>query len=352
MFKKSKHSVADKIQKRKTQDKPPKNKLGSFFLALSIATSAALAMLLYLGATGIYKVDLFDNNDTRESNYSTSTNQPSSTSPYKSLMEPDENLSLDGKIDLLENPPEVADVPDDIILDASTASTLATHRPVSAMPDGKKPILIIIMDDITTKKQLSQIKETGLKITPSILTPTHMAPYSNLLASSLKHYMIHLPLESGTPRYNNIRGIITTNDSNQEILARVDKVRELFPHGRYINNHIGSVFTSSYPSMKTLYSLLRKKGFVFIDSQTSPKSKVKQIAKEFGDTYISRDVFLDNKATKSSITKQLKQAIRIAKRKGHAIAICHPYAITMNTLKTSKDLLREIELVYVDQYYK
>ena len=46
---------------------------------------------------------------------------------------------------------------------------------------------------------------------------------------------------------------------------------------------------------------------------------------------------------------QLKKAIKAAKKNGMAIAIGHPYGITFKTLKESKHLLKDLELVYVHQ---
>ena len=63
----------------------------------------------------------------------------------------------------------------------------------------------------------------------------------------------------------------------------------------------------------------------------------------------SRNIFLDNKKDKKYIQKQLKKAIKIAKKNGMAIAIGHPYGITFKTLKESKHLLEGLELVYVNK---
>ncbi len=64
---------------------------------------------------------------------------------------------------------------------------------------------------------------------------------------------------------------------------------------------------------------------------------------------LSRNIFLDNNKNKKYIQKQLKKAIKNAKKNGSAIAIGHPYNITFQTLKDSKHLLKDIELVYINQ---
>ena len=54
---------------------------------------------------------------------------------------------------------------------------------------------------------------------------------------------------------------------------------------------------------------------------------------------------------KAYVREQIKKAIAIAKRKGYAIAICHPHKNTLQVLYESKNLLRDVDLVQVDKIY-
>jgi polysaccharide deacetylase 2 family uncharacterized protein YibQ len=97
---------------------------------------------------------------------------------------------------------------------------------------------------------------------------------------------------------------------------------------------------------------MKENGFVFIDSKTINTSKVEAIAFSFGDAYVSRDIFIDNKHNVPYIHQQLKKAVEIAKAKGFAVVIGHPHASTMKALSTSGDILSDVELVYIDGIYK
>lgn len=110
-------------------------------------------------------------------------------------------------------------------------------------------------------------------------------------------------------------------------------------------------FTDNTKAMTTLYRALRKEGFVFIDSRTIGSSKVGKIAHAFGDAYVARDIFIDNKHEVGYIHKQLEKAVKIAKNKGYAVAIGHPHKITMRALKSADDILKDVELVYIDDIY-
>ena len=216
----------------------------------------------------------------------------------------------------------------------------------------KKPRLAIIIDDVSNKSQMRAIKETGLALTPAIFPPSELSMMSHHLARGMKHTMIHLPMESGNAQLNTQYKTLLTHFSSTQIRERVKELRKLFPHVRYVNNHTGSVFTSQPKSMKKLYKALKEEGFIFIDSRTIGNSKVRQIARSFGDAYVSRDIFIDNVHTVPYIHKQLKKAVQIAKKKGYAIAIGHPHKATMKALKSANNIFKNVELVYIDSIYK
>ena len=216
----------------------------------------------------------------------------------------------------------------------------------------KKPKLAIVIDDVSKPSQLAAIKATNVKMTPSIFPPSELSMTSHRLAKGLKHYMIHLPMESGNKQFNTQYKTLLTSFSNRQIQSRVHELRQLFPSARYINNHTGSVYTNSYEAMRKLYSALRKEGFVFVDSRTIGSSKVREIAHKFGDAYVSRDIFIDNIHKVSYIHNQLAKAVKIAKKKGYAIAIGHPHKVTMQALASANEILKDVELVYIDSIYK
>jgi polysaccharide deacetylase 2 family uncharacterized protein YibQ len=208
---------------------------------------------------------------------------------------------------------------------------------------------VIIIDDVHTREQISAIRNLNMKITPSIFPPYKLSPDSHRLAQGLKHYMIHLPMESGNSQFNKQYKTLKVSFSNKKIENRIKELRLLFPQAKYINNHTGSVFTSDYAAMHLAYRVMKENGFIFVDSRTINTSKVKAIAQGYGDVYLSREIFIDNEHSVPYIHQQLKKAVEIAKRKGFVIAIGHPHASTMKALATAGDILDDVELVYIDE---
>jgi len=212
-----------------------------------------------------------------------------------------------------------------------------------------KPKLVIIIDDVSTQKQKESILNIGYPITMAFLPPTSKNKNSAQIAKDVPFHMIHFPLQASNAFKGPEIGTLTINDSYEQIEARVKQLREWYPNAKYTNNHTGSIFTENDEAMSKLYKALAKYNFIFVDSRTSPKSVAKKYSVKHNMPYIVRNTFLDNTKDFNSIQNQLKDAIRIAKKQGYAIAIGHPYDITFKVLKESKHLLKEVEPVLLNK---
>jgi polysaccharide deacetylase 2 family uncharacterized protein YibQ len=182
----------------------------------------------------------------------------------------------------------------------------------------------------------------------AFLPPNERQPYSATITKDLKQYMIHLPLEASTRKYEE-KITLYVDDSLEKIDTFITKLKKLYPKAKYLNNHTGSKFTSSKKAMYKLLKILKKHDLIFVDSRTSPNSVTKQLVKNYDLPYIARDIFSDNKPNKTYIKNQLLKAISIAKKTGKAVAIGHARDLTLEVLRESKNILQEVELVYIDQ---
>ncbi len=234
---------------------------------------------------------------------------------------------------------------------ASAGGEVSAAKPaVKKEVELARPKLAIIIDDVAFAAQLKEIKSLPWKITPSIFPPTPRHPDTPKFAKNLSHYMIHLPMEAMS--YNRAeKETLTVESSESQIDLRLRKLRRWFPGAKFINNHTGSRFTADAESMAKFYPLAKRYGFTFIDSRTTPKTVVPEIAKLNEDPYVGRDIFLDNKPDVGYIRNQLKKAVRIAKAHGYAIAIGHPHRTTLKALAESGDILRGVDVVYMDELY-
>ena len=90
--------------------------------------------------------------------------------------------------------------------------------------------------------------------------------------------------------------------------------------------------------MGWLMDYLDIKKVFYIDSVTIGNSVAAMAAKVRNVPYMRRDIFLDNSVNADDIDAQL---IRVAKRKGSAIAIGHPHPETIRVLATNLSRLHE-----------
>jgi len=211
-----------------------------------------------------------------------------------------------------------------------------------------KPKLAIIIDDVGTSSQVRAIKSLHLPLNMSFLPPSRARPNSSKLAAKEKFYMVHLPMEAlnwSAEEPNTLH----IHDSQKKILDRIAEIKKLFPKVHYLNNHTGSKFTENETAMNRLIYALNKNSIHFIDSRTTAKTKAPKVLKNFGLQYMARDVFLDHHMDKAYVLKQIKQAIRVAKKHGTAVAIGHPHKNTLRALYESKKLLQDVELVLVNR---
>ncbi len=211
-----------------------------------------------------------------------------------------------------------------------------------------KPKLAIIIDDVSFPSQVRLIKKIPYKVNPSFfpLTPRH--PQTKDLSKKFSFAMVHLPMEA--LHYARAeKDTLLVSDSKSILKKKIENIKKDFPGIKYYNNHTGSKFTSSERAMERFIDLMQKEGLVFIDSRTTAATKAPEIYKKRGIKLLSRDVFLDNSTKPSDIITQLKKAVKIAKKHGYAIAICHPHTNTLKTLIKAKPYLRGVETVYINE---
>jgi len=161
------------------------------------------------------------------------------------------------------------------------------------------------------------------------------APFTEKLAALAHHnnkeVMLHLPMQS-----------ISNRDSENDAIRldmNMDQIGEVLwnglaevPFAMGINNHQGSLITQHPGHMQWLMQWLRGTGLYFVDSLTSEQSVARQLAQANGIPSLQRDIFLDHDRSPKAIEQQFDKLLLLAKQKGVAIAIGHPYPATIKML--------------------
>ncbi len=200
------------------------------------------------------------------------------------------------------------------------------------------PKIAFIIDDIGFKKDASrELKKLNIPITGSILPNT---PFAKEEAIKLNSYgleeMIHLPMQ---PKDSGIKlprkVFVTINSTNREIKKLIKEAKKIVPFSKGMNNHMGSLVTARRGVIERVLKIVKKEGLFFVDSRTTYETVAYDVAKELKIKTTYRDVFLDDIQTYSHSMDQIQKLIEIAKSKGKAIAIGHPFETTFKAIRDS-----------------
>jgi polysaccharide deacetylase 2 family uncharacterized protein YibQ len=215
-----------------------------------------------------------------------------------------------------------------------TSSGLAPHPAVSRQTGARGQLAIIIDDMGTSVQEARSLANIGVPVTFSIIPGLHgYREVAAFAASSGIETMIHIPMQpKGWPqRRLEVNGLLLSMDE-AGIRAQMDEFMREIPNAVGANNHMGSEFTEHEENMRVVLESLKSGRLFFIDSMTSPQTVGQTLARELGIKTGRRNVFLDNEQNSAYIQGQLNQAVRIARKTGASIAICHPHPVTIKTL--------------------
>ena len=225
-------------------------------------------------------------------------------------------------------------------------------KPKLTLPP-KRPKVAIIIDDLGYDQILAEkFLALDTVLTFSILPHS---PFQGKIAGHARdkgvETILHLPMEPREyPLVDPGPGTLLTSMSPDELIKQLEKDLSAVPFIKGVNNHMGSKMTSGSTQMYQILSILKKKGFFFIDSRTTPDSLCKPSARLLQVPFAQRDIFLDHVQDPEFIRNQLEQLVRIADRKGEAIGIAHPHSLTYDILREElPNLQREVQLVPVSQ---
>lgn len=226
---------------------------------------------------------------------------------------------------------------------AEPVSEEVTEPKQEVVVNEKRAKIAIVIDDIGLSvpftKQIAQIKAP---LTVSFL-PYGASNKEQVMTLSNAGFevMVHVPMMPHVPAA--LAPVTLSPEMDKaETQAELNKMLDRFAGTPIsgVNNHMGSLLTERVKNMGYIMEVLKQRGLFFLDSKTTGKSMARKAADEYGVTYISRDVFLDNKNDYNYIMGQFRQAEKVADKSGYAVAIGHPYT---QTLKVLQDWLKDAD---------
>jgi uncharacterized protein len=187
--------------------------------------------------------------------------------------------------------------------------------------------LVIIIDDVGNNlPQLNRFLALNLPLTFAVLPGVShtKASLAKILAAG-HEALLHQPMEA-EGRLNPGPGAIMHGMNPDEVRTILAENLAQMPGVTGVNNHEGSLVTADPAIMAAVLDYLKEKKLVYIDSLTTAHSAVKAVAEAEKISIMERDVFLDNIQDRDTIIRYIKDGMRIAEKKGHAVMIGHVWS--------------------------
>jgi len=224
----------------------------------------------------------------------------------------------------------------------------ATLSVILFLPGGREGLILrfapkvfvaIVIDDIGFNlKVVRRIAALPVKVTAAIIpfTPQDRAA-AEMLFSAGKEVFLHMPMEPNYPMPDvpEYATAIKPGMNPAEITGRMEKSVSRLPHITGMNNHEGSVATEQMELMAPVMRVLKKHNLAFVDSGTTVKTVAGKAAHAAGLRWAKRNYFLDISRKKPDVEAAFHKMILMARHRGEAIAIGHPYGdeVTIQVLE-------------------
>ncbi len=217
--------------------------------------------------------------------------------------------------------------------------TLFLWQPQTAMTadseaNSQHPVVVIILDDIGNHL-LTGIRVLQLpgKLNLGVLPHTPNAEILSKMAPAAgKEVILHAPMSNSINKRLG-PGALTSQMPEQVFRDSLNHSIASTPHVRGVSNHMGSELTTQRKPMEWLMQSLAAQNLYFIDSRTSVDTVAAEVAQDYKVPHLSRRVFLDNVQEEGAVDQQFRKLLELARTEGMAVAIGHPYPVTLNYLE-------------------
>ncbi|MDD9916921.1 MAG: divergent polysaccharide deacetylase family protein [Rhodospirillaceae bacterium] len=146
--------------------------------------------------------------------------------------------------------------------------------------------------------------------------------------------LINLPMEPrGYPRDDpGPFGLLTALDTEQN-RRRLDWVLSRMTGYVGVTNYMGGRFTANQSAMRPVLREMERRGLMFLDSMETAASAAPKLAPKLRLPFAMNDKVIDRVVSRTAIDAALAEIERIAKARGSAVALAHPYPATVRRLQ-------------------
>jgi len=217
-----------------------------------------------------------------------------------------------------------------------------------------QPRIAIIIDDLGYALSLGRrVTELPGPVACAVLPATPRGEALAIAANAAgKEVLLHLPLEALREKKPQEPGRISLDMSRGEFARTFAEDMQSVPFAIGVNSHRGSLLTQHPGHMSWLMEEITAHGnLFFVDSFTTHQSIALRLALESGVPAVRRDVFLDPDESPETVAREFERLKKLARQRGMAVAIGHPYIATIELLERELPRLADegIELISLSE---
>lgn len=187
--------------------------------------------------------------------------------------------------------------------------------------------------------QSASATQTAIQGLPGAITLA-FSPYADNLKKHISEarlagheVLMMLPMEpTNYPQFDpGPKGLLTTLDPK----ANIDRLEWVLSRSSgYIGvaSYMGSRFARTHSHMNLVLEQLRRRGLLYLESETAATTLVGEMAKLVRIPYAGNALYLDQRASRPAIESQLRELENLARRQGQAVAMAYPYPVTLERL--------------------
>ncbi|MEP6993218.1 MAG: divergent polysaccharide deacetylase family protein [Acidobacteriota bacterium] len=220
------------------------------------------------------------------------------------------------------------------------------------------PRIAIVIDDLGNEMApVLRIAGWAQPVTGAVLPDLRFSAEAARTLSRAGHeVLLHLPMEpEGYPKVRPGPGVVLKSQSDDQIAETLQADLASVPGAVGVNNHMGSAATADARVMRAVTRVLSARGLFFLDSRTTDATVAERTASEGSVRTVARRIFLDDAINEGSVRTQVAELLRRARQEQFAVAIGHPYPVTLSVLERELPRLQEeegVRLVKVSELAK
>ncbi len=205
----------------------------------------------------------------------------------------------------------------------------------SALLASNLPRVAILIDDVGDNRPLGEraLALPGPVSYAFLPHTTHAPRLARAAHGAGRDVLLHAPMESEARLNLMGPGALTMAMSEPDLRLQLRRNLASIPYVSGFNNHMGSVMTRDPTRMAWLLEEARAQKLFFVDSRTTSHSQAGTTARRLGVPSVGRDVFLDHVDSVESVNRQFDLLLKLARQRGHALAIGHPRPATLQVLE-------------------